>query len=60
MRDMAKAVRQALIETLGEQAPLPRGLDEVQERVSERRFVGGRTPFRRDKLRSDEWSFRHI
>jgi hypothetical protein len=29
MGDMAKAVRQALIETFGEEAPLPRGLDEV-------------------------------
>jgi hypothetical protein len=57
---MAKAVRKTLIETLGEEAPLPGGLDEVQKRVSECRFVSGGTPFRRDKLSGDEWSFRHM
>ena len=60
MGDIAKTVRQALIETFGEEAPLPRGLDKVQERVSESRFVSGRTPFRRDKLRGNKWSFRHM
>ena len=59
VRDMAKAVGQALIEALGEKAPLPFRLNEMEIRVSEGGLVCRGVPLSGDELGSIEWLGTH-